>query len=137
MSTFEHQTLIHWGDCDPANIVYTGRIPNFCLDAIDAYLGDRAGGGWFIQENDNNMGMPFVRMEIDFRHPVTPRHPLVCRVWPAKIGTSSVTFRVEGRQDGVVCFEGLFIEVVTVADKFAKQPIPDHLRSVLEADLQK
>lgn len=132
---FEHRIMVGWGDCDPAKIAYTGRIPNWCLDSINAFLHHTLGGGWFVQELDNDMGMPFVHMSIDFRAPVTPRHPLVCRVAPTRLGGSSVTFRVSGHQDGTLCFEGTFVEVVTVASTFEKQPIPDHVRAVLEAHL--
>ncbi len=132
---YTHDILVTWGDCDPARIVYTGRIPNFCLDAINAFLNDTLGGGWFIQELDHNMGMPFVNMSLDFRAPVTPRHPLRCSVAVARLGTSSVTFRVEGHQDGRLCFEGSFTEVFTVADRFEKQPIPERVRRVLENHL--
>lgn len=130
--SFEHEILVSWGDCDPAKIVYTGRIPNFCLDAINAFLHRHLGGGWFIQELDHNMGMPFVNMSIDFRSPVTPRHPLICKVWPARLGETSVTFSVEGHQDGMLCFEGRFTEVFITADTFTKQPIPAPVRDVLE-----
>lgn len=128
---FIHDIMVSWGDCDPARIVYTGRIPNFCLDAINAFLHETLGGGWFVQELDNNMGMPFVSMAIDFRAPVTPRHTLNCKVWPERLGTSSVTFRVDGMQDGKLCFEGRFVEVFVVADIFTPQPIPPAVRTAL------
>lgn len=125
---FEHEILVGWGDCDPAQIVYTGRIPNFCLDSINAFLDHTAGGGWFVQELDHNIGFPFVNMNIDFRHPVTPRHRLICRVWPERMGNSSITFAVEGTQNGTLCFEGRFTEVCIVANAFKPQNIPDHIR---------
>lgn len=130
-SLFTHVIRPTWGDCDPAKIVYTGRIPSFCLDAINAFLDHHLGGGWFIQELDNDMGMPFVSMTIDFRAPVTPRHDLDLSVWPGRLGTTSVTFHVEGRQDGTLCFEGRFTEVFTQASTFEKQPIPAHIREIL------
>ncbi|MBV7377644.1 acyl-CoA thioesterase [Maritimibacter dapengensis] len=132
---FTHEILVSWGDCDPAQIVYTGRIPNFCLDAINAFMDAEMGGGWFIQELDHNMGMPFVKMDIDFRAPVTPRHRLACTVRVERLGTKSVTFRVEGHQDGKLCFEGSFTEVFTIADQFKSQEIPGHAREVLEKHL--
>lgn len=132
---FTHDIMVAWGDCDPARIVYTGRIPNFCLDAINAFCDAHLGGGWFIQELDHNRGMPFVSMALDFRAPVTPRHRLICSVGVEKLGTTSVTFRVEGYQEGVLCFEGSFTEVFTIADQFKSQEIPAHLRVVLEKHL--
>ncbi|HBZ44491.1 MAG TPA: acyl-CoA thioesterase [Maritimibacter sp.] len=129
---FTHEITVTWGDCDPAQIVYTGRIPNFCLDAINAFCDAHLGGGWFFQELDHNIGMPFVNMTIDFRAPVTPRHRLVCSVAVEKLGSKSVTFRVEGHQDGGLCFEGSFTEVFTIADQFKSREIPADIRTVLE-----
>ncbi len=130
---FIHTIKVTWGDCDPAKIAYTGRIPNWCLDAINAFLDHHIGGGWYFQEIDHDMGMPFVSMSLDFRAPVTPRYPLECEVWPERLGTTSVTFRVVGRQNGTLCFEGSFVEVFIQASTFTKQAPPERVRSVLEA----
>ena len=35
---YQHVLRVTWGDCDPARIVYTARIPWFALDAINAWL---------------------------------------------------------------------------------------------------
>ncbi|MFP4043231.1 MAG: acyl-CoA thioesterase, partial [Rhodosalinus sp.] len=98
---FEHSIAVRWADCDPAEIAYSGRIPAWALDAIDAWWEDRSGGtGWFQLNMDRDIGTPFVRMEIDFRTPITPRHRLICRTWPSRLGETSITFRVDGYQDG-------------------------------------
>ncbi|WP_299371041.1 thioesterase family protein [uncultured Tateyamaria sp.] len=129
---FEHEIRVTWGDCDPARIAYTGRLPWFALDAINAWWEAHLGGdGWYQLEIDRNIGTPFVHMSMDFRAPVTPRHRLRCAVWPSALGTSSVTFRVDGRQDGTLCFEGTFVCVFIIADEFKSQPAPPSLRQVI------
>jgi acyl-CoA thioesterase FadM len=129
---FEHGIRVTWGDCDPAKIVYTARIPWFALDAINAWWEHHTGDGWFQMELDRNLGTPFVSMSIDFRSPITPRHLLNCRVWPNRLGETSVGFHVEGRQDGRVCFEGDFVCVFIVARTFTKTSPPDHIRALIE-----
>lgn len=134
---FEHEIAVRWADCDPAEIAYTARLPAFALDAIDAWWELHLGGlGWYQLNLDRNLGTPFVRMAIDFRAPVTPRHRLRCRTWPARLGASSIDFRVDGYQDGRLCFEGRFTCVFVVADRFAKTPPPDDIRAVVEAHLR-
>ena len=129
---FEHEIRVTWGDCDPARIAYTGRLPWFALDAINAWWEAHLGGdGWYQLEIDRNIGTPFVHMSMDFRAPVTPRHRLRCAVWPSALGTSSVTFRVDGQQDGTLCFEGTFVCVFIIADEFKSQPAPPSLRQVI------
>ena len=130
---FVYPITVGWGDCDPAKIAYTGRLPWFALDAINGWWSDKLGApGWFHLELDRNVGTPFVRLEMDFKSPVTPRHPLMCHVWPVRLGETSITFRVDGLQDGEVCFCGRFVSVFTVADAFKKQPPPEELRALVE-----
>lgn len=135
LDPFEHVIRVAWGDCDPANIVYTARIPWFALDAINGWWEHHTGEGWFQMEVDHNVGTPFVSMKLDFRAPITPRHKLICRVWPNRLGETSVGFHVEGRQDGVLCFEGDFINVFTQADVFKKRQPPERLRKIVEQNL--
>ncbi|MFW8593964.1 acyl-CoA thioesterase [Cribrihabitans neustonicus] len=134
---FEHEIRVGWGDCDPAKIAYTGRLQAFALEAIDAWWEHHLGGdGWYQMELDRGTGTPFVHMSIDFRAPVTPRHRLRCEVWPAALGSKSVTFRVAARQDGVLCFEGRFVCVFINPENFTARSAPPDYRSVIEAQLR-
>ncbi len=129
----EHEINVTWGDCDPARIVYTARIPWFALDAIngwwDHYLGR---GGWFHLNIDRNIGTPFVHMSLDFSSPMTPRHRLMCLVRPMRLGNTSIEFQVVGSQDGRECFRGRFVCVFAVADIFRKQKVPPDIRELVE-----
>jgi acyl-CoA thioesterase FadM len=130
---FEHEIRVAWGDCDPARIAYTARIPWFALDAINAWWEHHLDGlGWFQMEIDLNIGTPFVHMSLDFKSPITPRHRLICEVYPMRLGATSIRFAVNGRQNGVLCFEGQFVSVFTIADEFKPQPAPERIRQVIE-----
>ncbi len=132
---YEHEIRVTWGDCDPAKIAYTARIPWFALDAINGWWEHHAGGGWYQMELDRNLGTPFVSMKMDFRAPVTPRHRLICKVWPNHLGNTSVGFHVDGYQDGRLCFEGDFVNVFTVANEFRKESPPEQIRDIVEKHL--
>jgi acyl-CoA thioesterase FadM len=135
---FQHGIRVTWGDCDPAKIAYTGRLPWFALDAINAWWeAELEGDGWFEMELDRNVGTPFVRLEMDFHRPVTPRHKLICYVWPVALGNTSITFRVDAEQDGELCFSTRTVSVFIVADQFRKQPPPDDIRQIIERHLSK
>lgn len=130
---FSHEIRVTWGDCDPARIAYTGRIPNWALDAINAWWEAHLGGdGWFQMELDRGYGTPFVHMSLDFRATITPRHRLICKVAPTKLGTKSITFRVEGYQDETLCFEGTFVCVFIVAKSFETRTAPPEIRAIVE-----
>ena len=112
--TFVHCISVSWGDCDPAKIAYTGRLPTFALDAINAWWESvLEGDGWFQMELDRNVGTPFVRLEMEFKKPVTPRHKLMCHVWPVRLGNTSITFRVDGLQNEQLCFSTRTVSVCT------------------------
>lgn len=131
--TFCHSIRVGWADCDPARIAYTGRIPNFALEAIDAWWEAHVGEDWFRMNIDRDVGTPFVHMSLDFRKPITPRHRLECTVRLIHLGSSSVRFLVEGRQADALCFSGEFVEVFVAARAHQKIPVPDTIRAKLEA----
>ena len=130
---FVHEINVTWGDCDPAQIAYTGRLPAFALEAINAWWEAHFDGdGWFQLQIDRNIGTPFVNLSMDFRSPVTPRHKLMCETYPTRLGTKSITFGMKARQNDVLCFEGSFTCVFTIADVFKTQSAPEELRRVIE-----
>lgn len=130
---FVHPINVTWGDCDPARIAYTARLPYFALDAINAWWEHHFDGmGWFQMEIDNNIGTPFVNLAMDFRSPVTPRHTLMCETFPTRLGDKSITFGIKAYQNEVLCFEGSFTCVFTIADEFRSQSAPEAFRRVIE-----
>ncbi len=135
-NTHQHPIRVTWGDCDPAKIAYTARLPWFALDAINAWWEEHLGGdGWFQMELDRNVGTPFVRLEMDFLNPVTPRHTLLCHVWPVSLGTTSIAFRVDAEQDGKLCFSSRSVNVFTKADAFTKQVPPEEIKQMVEREI--
>ena len=123
-TAYEHEIRVSWGDCDPARIVYTGKLPAMALEAINGWWEKHLGDGWFQMEIDRNVGTPFVRLEMNFHSPVTPRHRLKCYVWPVKLGDTSIAFRVDGEQDGTLCFSFRSVSVFIVANEFKKRKPP-------------
>ena len=128
---FTHTIRVRWADCDPARIAFTGRIPGFALEAIEAWWEHRVGQDWYRLNFDRDLGTPFVHLSVDFRAPVTPRHLLDCQVRLIGLGTSSITFRVDGHQDGRLCFTGKFVSVFIEARAFQKIPAPPEIRELV------
>lgn len=129
---FEHEIRVNWSDCDPALIAFTGRIPYFALEAIDAWWEHHTGLEWYQMNIDRNIGTPFVHMSLDFRAPVTPRHRLICRVSLLKIGTTSIRHAVQGSQDGTLCFEGEFVSTFVMAKTMTPQKPPKDIRRLID-----
>ena len=82
-------------------------------------------------ELDHGLGTPFVRLEMDFRKPVTPRHRLICHTWPERLGGTSITFRVDGEQDGRLCFSTRTVSVFVDPAEFTKRSPPENVRELV------
>ena len=133
---FTHNIRVTWADCDPALIAFTGRIPYFALDAIDAWWGNYSGIEWYQMNVDRNIGTPFVHMSLNFTAPITPRHSLSCEVRLLKIGSRSIRHEVRGFQDGVQCFTGEFVSVFVVAKTMETRDPPQDLIKAIRPLLQ-
>ncbi len=132
---FIHSIRVGWADCDPAEIAFTGRIPNFALEAIDIWWQQHVGLDWYQLNIDRNIGTPFVHMSVDFKSPVTPRHRLECEVSLIHIGNSSVQHSVRGIQAGVLCFEGRFVSTFVDAKQMKTRPPPADILAALNLHL--
>lgn len=131
---FTWQRRVGFGDCDPARIAYTGRLPDIALEAIDRFWEELLDGeNWFRMNVDQGIGTPFVHLEFDFTAPITPRAPLTLKVTPEAVGTCSIRFRVTAEQDGTACFSAGFVCVTVRAPALEKIPVPSHMRAALEA----
>ncbi|MCP5037514.1 MAG: acyl-CoA thioesterase [Rhodobacteraceae bacterium] len=128
---FEYPIRVGWADCDPELIAFTGRIPNFALEAIDAWWQSHMGLDWYALNIDRNIGTPFVHLSLDFSSPVTPRHTLICTVELTRLGTKSIQYRVCGYQGGTLCFEGKFVSVFVVAKVLESREPPADLLALL------
>jgi acyl-CoA thioesterase FadM len=131
---FVHHRDIFWADIDPANIAYTGRLSDFLLQAIEIWYRDRLGTDWYAMTVDQDLGTPFVHMELDFKSPVTPREPLATTVLVTKFGRSSVSYsaRAHGAQTGMLRFTGAATNVWVRASTMKPIAIPETYRAVFE-----
>ncbi len=128
---FVHEIRVSWADCDPALIAYTGRIPNFALEAIDAWWEHHVGVDWYRLNLDRKFGTPFVNLNLSFRSPVTPRHRLRCEVVLRKLGNSSICHEVRGFQGATLCFDGEFVSVFVQADSLQPRRPPEEILNIL------
>jgi len=129
---FLWERRVGFGDCDPAQIAFTGRIVDFALEALDAFWDDTLdGAGWYAMAVDKGQGMPFVRIEMDFMRPISPRLPLRFRVKPQEIGRSSIKIWMQGVHGDEIAFEASFISVFVSRPDMAPSRVPDEVRDKL------
>jgi len=133
---FVHHRRVVWADSDPAGIAYSGRFPNFALEAIEAWCADRLGTDWFQMHQRLGGGTPFVHMSMDFAASLRPGDALATSVALRKTGRSSLTFGITGRlPDGTVSFTGRFVCVFVDDATHTSRPIPERYREALAREL--
>lgn len=123
-----------WGDTDAAQIVYTGKIVDYVLEAIDHLMREVLQMPWFELNLDEQIGTPFVSVKYDIFAPLTPRSELECKVLVTKVGQSSVGFHVVIRNaEGKRCVEAETVNVFVNNQTMTKIDIPPKYRERLEA----
>ncbi len=128
---------INWGDTDAANIAYTVRFFDFCMEAIEGWFRDICDTDWYVLNMDRAMGTPFVNINIDILAPLTPRYSLNTYVLIEKLGNASLIFRLKGiRSDEVQSFDASFTCCFVNNKDMVSVPIPKDIRHKIEEYIQ-
>ncbi|MBI2235413.1 MAG: acyl-CoA thioesterase [Magnetospirillum sp.] len=126
---FAHAVRVSWGDCDPAGILYTPRVFDYCTEALEVFYRTVLETDWITMTRRHNMGSPMVHASCDYLKPMPPDLELAVEVRLAKLGASSLTFALTGRAaDGVEHFRARYIACITDFAAAKSIPIPEHMR---------
>ena len=121
--------VVSWGDCDPAGIIYTPRVFDYILEAVETWYVEVVGVSWKDLNWKMDLGVPMVRAECDFMRPPGPGVDLRIEVRVGRVGRSSITFLVDGRDgDGEPYFRATMVGVFIARPAFESTPIPDDFR---------
>lgn len=134
---YEQPVRIHFGDCDPAGIVYHPSYFRLLNMLHEDFLQEVAGVG-FIEIRKYGVGFPLVGVRTDFVAPSRPGDVLEGRVWLEKLGTSSVRFALTLSMKGelrVKCVQTMVCVRLNEAGDFVKSEIPAKIRAALSAYL--
>jgi 4-hydroxybenzoyl-CoA thioesterase len=134
MGVFSIRRRVSWGDCDPAGILYTPRVFDYCTEAIERWYAGPMELDWPTMNRRDNMGSPTVHAECDYLVPMAPGLELDVRVLIEKLGTASITFRLEGvADDGTLHFRARYVGCITDFARNKAVPVPESLRRRIEA----
>ncbi len=127
------ERAVRWGDCDPAGIVYTPRVFDFATEAVEAWFREVAGLDWAGLVRGGR-GAPTVHASCDYLRPMAPGLAFRVCVLLEKVGTSSLTFRLLGKDaDGELYFDAKIVSVFTDFTAGRSETIPDAVRERAEA----
>ena len=132
--TYEKKIRIHFGDCDPAGIVYHPQYYVILNQLMEDFMQEAAEVG-FIEIRKYGVGFPVVGIRTDFSAPSRPGDVCVGRVWMEHLGASSMRFAftitsLEGEMR-LKCLETSVCVKSGPDGRFVKEPIPARVREAL------
>lgn len=133
MSLYVHRQRVAWGDCDPAGILYTPRVFDYCNETLEGWYRDVLGSPWMDMVAAGT-GSPMVHVECDFIRPMVPDLELAIAVRIERLGASSLTFLIDGDgPEGAAHFRAKYVVCITDSQAGKAIPIPAALRERAEA----
>ena len=86
---------MHFGDCDPAGIVYFPRFFDFFHRAMESWFGEALGIPYERVVVGQKVGFPAVHTEADFRAPCRFGERIIVELRLARLGRTSLTLNYE------------------------------------------
>jgi 4-hydroxybenzoyl-CoA thioesterase len=126
---FSFTRVVKWGDCDPAGIVYTPKVLDYAMEIVEAWFREVLGVSWLRLNREMDMGAPTVRAELDFLNAPSPDQEIVVRLRVERLGRSSITFAVTGRDDaGPDIFRAKLVSCLISRPDFKAAELPGEFR---------
>jgi 4-hydroxybenzoyl-CoA thioesterase len=124
---FTTRILVRFGDLDAAGIAYYPNLVNFLHESFEDFFVGHVGRP-YPEVYAAGLGLPTVKLEIDFFSPVRYGDHVDMRLTVEKVGRTSVQMRYEGSVGGREVFRARNVAVVVDMKTFHPQPLPDWLR---------
>lgn len=122
-----------WGDCDPAQVVYTPRFADYAAAAVQWF--------WRVANTDGGLDLaahglltPIKAMAFTFHRVLRPDDLFDMTVYVETIRNRTVDLLVEASgTEGAAHFSARFTTILVAADSFESRPIPSPTRRALES----
>lgn len=125
--------VVRFGDIDEAGIVYFPRMVNYFHVAMEEYFGAVLEIDYPTFLAEHRLGLPTVRLEVDFLHPLRYGDRIQVEVEIEKVGTTSIVWRYRIYRPGgdQPAAQARIVTVNVDMDSLEKRPVPDWLRQSL------
>ncbi len=129
---FRYERPVRFADVDAARIVFFARYLDYCHDAIEALFNELP-GGYAHLTMVRDVGVPSVRVEVDYRAPLRYGDVALIDVTVERVGEKSVTLRHEltRKADGVPVATVRQVVVTARLSALGGIPVPDDVRALL------
>ena len=130
---FSIKRTVTWGDCDPAGMIFTPRVIDIAMEALEVWYRDIIKEPW-VGLIEKGLGAPVVRAEVDYLDILRPDMEVDVEVRIESLGTSSITYLVRAFDGaGTDYFKARLVACIISRPDFKSQEIPADIRGRLEA----
>ncbi len=91
---YERSKLIRFAHCDPAGIVFYPRYTELCNEVVEDWFAEALGVGFPELHEVRRLGIPAVRLEIEFLAPSHYGDLVTFRLRIAELGRTSMTLEL-------------------------------------------
>ncbi|MFO0995062.1 MAG: thioesterase family protein [Alphaproteobacteria bacterium] len=89
---------VSWSESDPAGMMNSPRAFDYAIDAIELVYRQALGITFLGLIERHALGAPLVHLSCDYTAPLAEGDRLTLTAWIERLGTSSITWRVEARR---------------------------------------
>jgi 4-hydroxybenzoyl-CoA thioesterase len=131
--TFMRQRLVRFSDCDPAGIIFYPQYFVIFNGLVEDWFNEGLGVGYEQTIIRRRIGLPTVRLEVDFKAVSRMGDEVVRSLEVEKLGVRSLTLqlRCTGRHDGIVRMAARQVLVTISLDSYAAVEIPPDIREAI------
>jgi acyl-CoA thioesterase FadM len=131
-SPFVVRRRVKWGECDPANAVYTVWFSEYVISAVMLFYEHLAGEGFEAMKARFGIDLPTRALRFDFTGTLQPDQLFDMKVTVGELRTRSYDLCVHARRpDGDPVFSAVFSPICVARDRREGVPIPDGFRELL------
>lgn len=129
---FHKEKLIRFQHCDPAGIVFYPQYLVLCHELMEDWFNEGLGGDYAEFVLQRRMGLPIVKLEVNFLTPNRMGAVLEMSLALTQIGTSSLTLTIVATASGRESMRATLKVVHTSLDSLKAEPIPSDLRGAMQ-----
>ncbi|MBI4048635.1 MAG: acyl-CoA thioesterase [Devosia nanyangense] len=122
---------IHFGQCDPAGIVYTPNFFDIFNTVMEDWFSEHLGIDYHAIIRDRRIGMGYAHAASDFFIPVLMSERLDVFVIVKRVGNASYTLNLHAMKGGKEAVRGEFVAVTTSLETHKPIGMPDDIKTAL------
>lgn len=124
---------VRWADCDPAGVVYTGKLNEYMLIAVNYFFDELGNGNYFQWIKNLDVDTPCKGLDMEFHGALWPEDEFEMHCTVSAIREHSYDIRTEAIQkDGRRIFTGRFSPICISRQVRQRAPIPQDMLDALQ-----